>query len=155
MPFGYLGTTPNQQLKNSGVFSVEEVLAVENNGEWGGSLKLIQSQSVSGATTCNFTSIQQEKYDVHLLQLDDMESGSTAYRISKTALNALTKILSNELSPLGIKVNTICPGWVQTDMGGANATLTIEESTTRIVNFALKDNFPTGQFLRHGEIIPW
>ena len=88
-------------------------------------------------------------------QLDDMESGSTAYRISKTALNALTKILSNELSPLGIKVNTICPGWVQTDMGGANATLTIEESTTRIVNFALKDDFPTGQFLRHGEIIPW
>ena len=88
-------------------------------------------------------------------QLDDMESGSTAYRISKTALNALTKILSNELSPLGIKVNTICPGWVQTDMGGANATLTIEESTTPIVNFALKDDFPTGQFLRHGEIIPW
>jgi|TARA_B110000881_G_scaffold48591_1_gene40867 NAD(P)-dependent dehydrogenase (short-subunit alcohol dehydrogenase family) len=88
-------------------------------------------------------------------QLDAMESGSTAYRISKTALNVLTKILSNELSPLGIKVNTICPGWVKTDMGGENATLTIEESTTQIVNFALKDDFPNGQFLRHGEIIPW
>ena len=88
-------------------------------------------------------------------QLDEMDSGSTAYRISKTALNALTKILSNELLSMGIKVNTICPGWVKTDMGGENATLTIEESTTQIVAFALRDNFPNGQFLRHGEIIPW
>ena len=88
-------------------------------------------------------------------QLDEMDSGSTAYRISKTALNALTKILSNELLSMGIKVNTICPGWVKTDMGGENATLTIEESTTKIVAFALRDNFPNGQFLRHGEFIPW
>ena len=88
-------------------------------------------------------------------QLDEMDNGSTAYRISKTALNALTKILSNELLSMGIKVNTICPGWVKTDMGGENATLTIEESTTQIVAFALRDNFPNGQFLRHGEIIPW
>ena len=88
-------------------------------------------------------------------QLDEMNSGSTAYRISKTALNALTKILSNELLSMGIKVNTICPGWVKTDMGGENATLTIEESTTQIVALALRDNFPNGQFLKHGEIIPW
>ena len=88
-------------------------------------------------------------------QLDEMESGSTAYRISKTSLNALTKILSNELSGMRIKVNTICPGWVQTDMGGENATLTIEESTIQIAAFALRDNFPNGQFLRHGELIPW
>ena len=88
-------------------------------------------------------------------QLDEMDSGSTAYRISKTALNALTKILSNELLSKGIKVNAICPGWVKTDMGGENATLTIEESTTQIAAFALRDNFPNGQFLRHGELIPW
>ena len=88
-------------------------------------------------------------------QLDEMDSDSTAYRISKTALNALTKILSNELLSMGIKVNTICPGWVKTDMGGENVTLTIQESTTQIVAFALRDNFPNGQFLRHGEIIPW
>ena len=58
-------------------------------------------------------------------QLDKMESGSTAYRLSKTALNAVTKILSNELLNSGIKVNTICPGWVKTDMGGENASLTV------------------------------
>jgi len=88
-------------------------------------------------------------------QLDEMESGSTAYRISKTALNALTKILSNELKPMRIKVNTICPGWVKTDMGGENATLTVEQSTARIAQFALMENFPNGQFVRHGEKIPW
>ena len=88
-------------------------------------------------------------------QLDKMESGSTAYRLSKTALNAVTKILSNELLNSGIKVNTICPGWVKTDMGGENASLTVKDSTNQIVTFALKDDFPSGKFLRHGEEIPW
>ena len=54
-----------------------------------------------------------------------------------------------------IKVNTICPGWVKTDMGGENATLTVEQSTARIAQFALMENFPNGQFVRHGEKIPW
>ena len=88
-------------------------------------------------------------------QLNKMESGSTAYRLSKTALNAVTKILSNELLNSGIKVNTICPGWVKTDMGGENASLTVKDSTNQIVTFALKDDFPSGKFLRHGEEIPW
>ncbi len=88
-------------------------------------------------------------------QLEDMESGSIAYRLSKTALNALSKVMSNELSSKNIKVNAICPGWVQTDMGGSSANLTVEESTDRIIKFALEDNFPNGKFLQHGEIIPW
>ena len=88
-------------------------------------------------------------------QLEDMESGSIAYRLSKTALNALSKVMSNELSSRNIKVNAICPGWVQTDMGGSSANLTVEESTDRIIKFALEDSFPNGKFLQHGEIIPW
>ena len=88
-------------------------------------------------------------------QLEDMESGSIAYRLSKTALNALSKVMSNELSSKNIKVNAICPGWVQTDMGGSSANLTVEESTDRIIKFALEDRFPNGKFLQHGEIIPW
>ena len=88
-------------------------------------------------------------------QLFEMEGGSLAYRLSKTALNALTKILSIELAKHEIKINAICPGWVKTDMGGKNATLTVKESTGKIVEFALRDEFPNGKFLRHGEIIPW
>ena len=88
-------------------------------------------------------------------QLDEMEGGSLAYRLSKTSLNALSKILSVELKKRKISVNAICPGWVQTDMGGSNASLTIEESTEKIVAFALNEEFPNGKFLRHGEILPW
>ena len=88
-------------------------------------------------------------------QLDDMQGGHAAYRLSKTALNALTIILSKELDSKNIRVNSICPGWVKTDMGGPSATLTVEESTKKIVEFSLRNNFPNGKFLRHGEIIPW
>ena len=88
-------------------------------------------------------------------QMEGMSTGSVAYRLSKSALNALTIVLSQELSNKDIKVNTICPGWVQTDMGGYDATLTVQESVQSIKKFALSDNFPNGKFLRHGEILPW
>ena len=88
-------------------------------------------------------------------QMEGMTTGSIAYRLSKSALNALTIVLSQELSSKDIKVNAICPGWVQTDMGGYEATLTVKESVESIKKFALSDNFPNGKFLRHGEILPW
>ena len=88
-------------------------------------------------------------------QMEGMATGSIAYRLSKSALNALTIVLSQEFSSKDIKVNAICPGWVQTDMGGYEATLTVKESVESIKKFALSDNFPNGKFLRHGEILPW
>ena len=88
-------------------------------------------------------------------QMEGMSTGSIAYRLSKTALNALTIVLSQELSNKNIKVNAICPGWVQTDMGGYDATLTVKESVESIKKFALSNNFPNGKFLRHSEILPW
>ena len=88
-------------------------------------------------------------------QMEGMATGSIAYRLSKSALNALTIVLSQELSSKDIKVNAICPGWVQTDMGGYEATLTVKESVESIKKFALSNNFPNGKFLRHGEILPW
>ena len=88
-------------------------------------------------------------------QLEDMQSGHIAYRLSKVSLNALSVILSKEFLSKNIKVNTICPGWVKTDMGGDSATLTVEESTDKIIEFALNRNFPNGKFLRHGIEIPW
>ena len=64
-------------------------------------------------------------------------------------------MLSQELIPKNIKVNAICPGWVQTDMGGYDATLTVKESADSIKKFTLSDNFPNGKFLRHGEELVW
>ena len=88
-------------------------------------------------------------------QMEGMGTGSLAYRLSKSALNAMTIVLSQELMVKSIKVNAICPGWVQTDMGGYDATLTVKESADSIKKFTLSDNFPNGKFLRHGEELVW
>jgi NAD(P)-dependent dehydrogenase (short-subunit alcohol dehydrogenase family) len=52
------------------------------------------------------------------------------YRTSKTALNMAMSLLAKDLEPRGISVVVLSPGWVQTDMGGANAELTPEQSIT-------------------------
>jgi NAD(P)-dependent dehydrogenase (short-subunit alcohol dehydrogenase family) len=59
--------------------------------------------------------------------LNDMSGGSPAYRVSKTALNALTRILAAELRGWGILVNSVCPGWVRTDMGRSGASRSVQE----------------------------
>jgi NAD(P)-dependent dehydrogenase (short-subunit alcohol dehydrogenase family) len=66
-------------------------------------------------------------------QLSDMWGGNPAYRLSKTALNALTRIFASELAGTGVLVNSVCPGWVRTDMGGPGASLSVEEGVETIV----------------------
>jgi NAD(P)-dependent dehydrogenase (short-subunit alcohol dehydrogenase family) len=89
-------------------------------------------------------------------QLSEMNGCCPGYRLSKTALNAVTRILADELIDTGIKVNAVCPGWVRTDMGGSDATLSVEEGARGIVWAAtLPDDGPSGGFFRHGELIAW
>ena len=81
MSFGYLGDTSTkikQQVKNQGVISISEAYELEKAGQLGGSLELIQEQTVSGVSVIDFTSIQETKYDVHVLQTKDMVHTSTA-----------------------------------------------------------------------------
>ena len=88
-------------------------------------------------------------------QLSDMNGGWPGYRISKTALNALTRIFADELKETGIRVNSICPGWVKTDMGGAGATRSTEQGADTIVWLATERQVPTGGFFRDRKPIPW
>jgi NAD(P)-dependent dehydrogenase (short-subunit alcohol dehydrogenase family) len=89
-------------------------------------------------------------------QLSEMEGRSPAYRISKTALNALTRILAAETQGFNILVNSVCPGWVRTDMGGPQAERSIEQGAAGIVWAAtLPDDGPSGGFFRDGQPIPW
>jgi NAD(P)-dependent dehydrogenase (short-subunit alcohol dehydrogenase family) len=77
-----------------------------------------------------------------------------AYCISKTALNAVTSQLAAARPKFAI--NSVCPGWVRTDMGGRNATRSVEEGAETIVWLA--SDAPqelTGKFLRDGKEIPW
>ena len=89
-------------------------------------------------------------------QLSDMQSGYPAYRMSKAALNALTRVTAAELGPVPIKVNAMCPGWVRTEMGGPNATRTVEQGAETAVWLSmLPDTGPTGGFFRDKAPIAW
>ncbi|CAA9391401.1 MAG: 3-oxoacyl-[acyl-carrier protein] reductase [uncultured Rubrobacteraceae bacterium] len=91
-----------------------------------------------------------------LAALEDMGGGSPGYRISKTSLNALTRILASELRGSGILVNAVNPGWVATDMGGANANRTVEEGADGVVWAAtLPNSGPTGGFFRDRRHVAW
>ena len=89
-------------------------------------------------------------------QLSDMGVGSPAYRISKTALNALTRILAVELKGSAILVNSMCPGWVKTDMGGPEAPRSVEQGADTAAWLAtLPADGPSGGFFRNRMPIPW
>lgn len=82
-------------------------------------------------------------------------TGPAAYSITKAGLNALTLVLSQEL-PKGVKVNAACPGWVATDMGGADAPRSPRKGAEGIVWLAtLPDDGPTGGFFRDRKRIAW
>lgn len=87
--------------------------------------------------------------------LGNMGGGSTGYRISKAALNAVTRILASELEDTNILVNSMAPGWVRTDMGGPTATRSVEEGADTAVWLATADDLPTGKFFQDREEIKW
>jgi NAD(P)-dependent dehydrogenase (short-subunit alcohol dehydrogenase family) len=79
-----------------------------------------------------------------------------AYDASKTALNAFTVHLAQELRETPIKVNSAHPGWVKTDMGGSSAPMEVSEGGKTSVQLAtLPANGPTGGYFHLGESLPW
>lgn len=89
-------------------------------------------------------------------QLADMGGGDPGYRISKTALNAVTRIFAAECRGTNVLVNSVCPGWVRTEMGGPRAPRTIQEGVDTIVWLAtLPNGSPSGGFFRDRKPIDW
>jgi NAD(P)-dependent dehydrogenase (short-subunit alcohol dehydrogenase family) len=86
----------------------------------------------------------------------EMSSYAPTYSISKSALNAVTKQFSYSLEEKSISVNSVSPGWVRTDMGGSNATRTVEKGAETIVWLAEEapQNF-TGKFFRDKKELDW
>lgn len=79
-----------------------------------------------------------------------------AYNSSKTALNAFTVHLADLLKDTPIKVNSAHPGWVKTDMGGAEAPMELSEGGKTSVQLAtLPADGPSGGFFHLGEALPW
>ena len=85
---------------------------------------------------------------------DGADGWAPAYCISKTALNGVTVQLAAALPKFA--VNSVCPGWVRTDMGGSNATRSVAEGASGIVWLAADaPQNETGKFWRDRKVIPW
>ena len=82
MSFGYIGdtsTSVKQQVKNKGILTTQESFDLERQGFLGGSLELIEEQTVSGVSAVNFTSIKESVYDVHFLKVCYYQATSSSY----------------------------------------------------------------------------
>ena len=89
-------------------------------------------------------------------QLATMSTYAPAYSMSKTALNAFTRVLAHTYRASGVLVNAVDPGWVRTDMGGPSASRSPQEGADTIVWLAtLPDGGPTGGFFRDRRAIEW
>ena len=89
-------------------------------------------------------------------QLGGLSANAPSYCLSKLTLNGVTIMLADKLRGDGIPVNSVCPGWVRTDMGGTGAPRSVEEGAAGIVWLACEAPHElTGKFFEDGEEIPW
>ena len=86
---------------------------------------------------------------------DPVGGWSPVYCVSKALLNAITRQLASELRSKKISVNSMCPGWVRTDMGGRNAPRTVQQGADTAVWLATATGLPTGKFFRDRKEIPF
>jgi NAD(P)-dependent dehydrogenase (short-subunit alcohol dehydrogenase family) len=87
--------------------------------------------------------------------LASMGGGTPAYSITKAALNALTRTMAGDLRGSGVLVNSVCPGWVATEMGGGGGRPIPEGAASIVWAATLPDDGPTGGFFRDGRPVPW
>jgi NAD(P)-dependent dehydrogenase (short-subunit alcohol dehydrogenase family) len=86
----------------------------------------------------------------------NMAGYSAAYKLSKLVMNAMTRIMADEIKEINIKVNTMAPGWVRTDMGGPSAPRSLAQGADTIIWLAtLPDDGPTGGFFEDRKPIAW
>jgi NAD(P)-dependent dehydrogenase (short-subunit alcohol dehydrogenase family) len=87
--------------------------------------------------------------------ISSMGAGTPAYSVSKAALNALTRILAAELRGDGVLVNAVCPGWVETNMGGPGGRPVADGAASVTWAVRLGDDGPNGGFFRDGRPVEW
>ena len=87
---------------------------------------------------------------------EPQSGGSPAYRVSKAGLNGLTAYLHGEYGDDGLIANSVCPGWVRTDMGGESASRSVERGAeTPVLLCRFRPGSPGGGFWRDGEPANW
>jgi NAD(P)-dependent dehydrogenase (short-subunit alcohol dehydrogenase family) len=94
-------------------------------------------------------------FSTSMARLSAPGPGTAAYRFSKVAINGLTAMMAADLVESNIKVNSVDPGWVQTEMGGAGANRSVSEGADTAVWLATSPNIPTGKFFRDRKELEW
>jgi NAD(P)-dependent dehydrogenase (short-subunit alcohol dehydrogenase family) len=138
-----------QRAENADLLTVREAFETNTLGAWRMCLAFIPLLRKS--KHARIVNVSSESGSLTV-----MGGGTPAYSVSKVALNALTRMLADELRDSGILVNSVCPGWVATEMGGPNAPRTVAEGAASVLWAAtLPDDGPTGGFFRDGESLAW
>jgi NAD(P)-dependent dehydrogenase (short-subunit alcohol dehydrogenase family) len=138
-----------QRAENANLDTVREAFETNTLGAWQMCQAFIPLLRKSGHARIVNVSSESGSLTV-------MGGGTPAYSASKAALNALTRMLADELRASHILVNSVCPGWVATEMGGPDAPRTVEEGAASVMWAAtLPDDGPTGGFYRDGEPLAW
>ena len=135
-------------INNAGVFSEESVMDTSTEEM----RRVFESNVYAPLRMVQvFTPLLRKSDDPRIINLSsamgmlsEQFPNSSAYRLSKFALNGLTIQLAHELTD--IKVNSMHPGWVRTDMGGSSAPLSVEEGADTAVWLATAEEIPTGKF---------
>jgi NAD(P)-dependent dehydrogenase (short-subunit alcohol dehydrogenase family) len=94
-------------------------------------------------------------FSTSMARLSAPGPGTAAYRFSKVAVNGLTAMMAADLSDTNIKINSMDPGWVKTDMGGAGAGRSVSEGADTAVWLATTDQIPSGKFFRDRKVLDW
>lgn len=145
------GVTDNQAAVGLDPAVIDAVMAVNVTGAWRTANAAIPPMTAHGyGRIVNISS--------NLGSLATMTSASEpAYRVSKAALNALTRVLAAELASSGILVNAASPGWCRTAMGGPNAPRTPAEGAATPVWLATlpEGDTRTGGLYYDRELLPW
>jgi NAD(P)-dependent dehydrogenase (short-subunit alcohol dehydrogenase family) len=133
---------------NISLLSVKQIMEINFYGPW----RMIQA----------FIPLLKKSEDGRIInmssgmgELNSLAGDYPGYRMSKSSLNALTIMFSNELKNQGIKVNAMCPGWVKTDMGGPDAPREVSLGADTALWLATEKEIPTGKFFRDREEINW
>jgi NAD(P)-dependent dehydrogenase (short-subunit alcohol dehydrogenase family) len=88
--------------------------------------------------------------------ISSMDGGSAAYKLSKLMVNGMTRIMAAEIKDEDIKINTMAPGWVRSDMGGASAPRSLAQGADTIIWLAtLPDDGPSGGFFEDRTPANW
>ena len=85
-----------------------------------------------------------------------MGGGSAGYKLSKLMMNGMTRVMADEIKDIDIKINTMAPGWVRSDMGGASAPRSLSQGADTIIWLAtLPKDGPSGGFFEDRAPANW